>query len=170
MDVRKRTELPEETLRALQMEVLAQVGRGKKFNQSSLAKAAKLAQAAIHKVVARGEAGRDVAEALLKPLGFKNLEELVKKHKTLATANDLAIYLHEYPPLAETLRKDPTRWPVDTLVRLVVRLRMEPNLSRADKQPSHGTWSELLDEEASGREPKVLETIESIERPKPRKT
>lgn len=159
VNVSKRSELPEDLLLALHREVNTQIASGK-YNQSSLGEAAGCSQGAINKIAKRPEAGREIAEKLLKPLGFRSFQELVKKHKTKVFANDIAIILRDYPKLEETLRRTTdTQWEIDHLVSLILSLRKHPQLSRPDGEPVRGTWAEMLDEIAEGREPMVLRAV-----------
>jgi hypothetical protein len=159
-----RTQLPPHVSEALRLEVEAQIAAGI-FNQSTLAKAAKVSQPAVYKITARGEGGIEVGEKILKALGYATFDELIKKHQTRATANDVAIYLQKYPRLAETLREEATRWSIETLQRLIIDLRRAPRLHGGDGEPLHGTWAEWLDEVERGDEPKVLRAVRKFERP-----
>jgi predicted transcriptional regulator len=144
---RQRTELSREILDALRLEVTAQI-RAEKWSQSSLAAKAGYSQPAVSKVMRGLGVGREVAEALLKHLGFSSFDELVAKHRTAVTANDVAVFLDKYKGLAETLREDPTRWDIGVLSKVIVDARRDPPRSRPDGHLVTGSWREVLDETA----------------------
>lgn len=141
-----RPQLPLSHRLALHREVVERKADG--LSVAELARKAGVSQPAAQKVFKGPDVGADVAERLVKALGFKSMDELVLKHETRLTAGDVVNVLKKYDALVRTIEADSGRWDAARLLEVIAEVKQAPPRATPDGRLLEGSsWRAVLDGE-----------------------
>lgn len=148
-----RPQLPLSHRLALHREIVERKQRG--LPVAELARLAGVSQPAAQKAFKGPDVGADVAEKLVRALGFKSIDDLVRKHETRLTAGDVVRVLKKYDALVKAIEADSGRWDAARLLEVVAEVKDAPPRATPDGRLLDGSsWRDVLDGETAP--PKVV--------------